>query len=191
MSNFHFTGVTLDGDSVTFDLTDIDVIFADDDVLYINTPQGYRLPLTISSVQAHLLDTPDRNGGKKATDKVYFSHADLNDDGIDDAICVYVRDWNIPLIGDYRGVEIARIRYTPSRPDSIAYATLVAQTLVTAFQARFSDEKFYITDEEDVLAAFAAEMREYPNDSAEDAWMHAGGLFVSAETLCQKGKASE
>ena len=51
---FHFTGRTLDGEPVTFELTDIDAIFEDDDVLYITTPANISLPLQLSTIQVHL-----------------------------------------------------------------------------------------------------------------------------------------
>ena len=64
--------------------------------------------------------------------EIYYQHEDLNGDGINDAICVYRRDWSIPLVGDYRGVELARIRYIPSRPESAAYAERIANDIVVS-----------------------------------------------------------
>lgn len=63
---------------------------------------------------------------------IYFEHRDLDEDGFDDAVCVYNRDFDIPLFGDYRGVEIARIRYIPGRPESVAYAERIANDLVVS-----------------------------------------------------------
>ena len=64
--------------------------------------------------------------------EIYYQHNDLNDDGINETICVYCRDWTIPLIGDYRGVELARIRYIPGRPESVAYAERIANDIVVS-----------------------------------------------------------
>jgi len=63
-------------------------------------------------------------------ERIYYQHNDLDEDGVNDAVCVYNRNFNIPLIGDYRGVEIARILYIPSRPDSVTYAEKIANDIV-------------------------------------------------------------
>ena len=67
-------------------------------------------------------------------DEIYFRHEDTNDDGIDDTLCIYSKDYSIPLIGDYRGVEVARIKYIASRHDSVNYAESLAKKIVVLLQ---------------------------------------------------------
>ena len=61
---------------------------------------------------------------------IYYRHEDTNGDGINDAVCVYVKDFSLPLFGDYRGVEIARILHIPSRKESIECAEKIAMSIV-------------------------------------------------------------
>lgn len=61
---------------------------------------------------------------------IYYRHEDTDGDGINETVCVYVKDFSLPLFGDYRGVEIARILYIPSRPESIEYADKIAKSIV-------------------------------------------------------------
>jgi len=64
-----------------------------------------------------------------------IEHWDENEDGIDECVVVLSDNYGEPLIGDYRGVQMAKIRYTPSRPDSIRRATEIAEMLVAANNA--------------------------------------------------------
>ena len=54
------------------------------------------------------------------------------DTGINGAFSVRSGDFSLPLIGDYRGVELARIEYIPSRPESKAMAREIAEKIAAA-----------------------------------------------------------
>lgn len=68
---------------------------------------------------------------------IYISHEDYNRDGITDYVAVYSNDFGgEPLIGDYRGVELCRVRYIPSREESVLRAEEIARSVVAAEIAR-------------------------------------------------------
>lgn len=61
---------------------------------------------------------------------IYKNHEDENEDGITEVLKVYSDDYNEPLIGDYRGIELIRIYYIPSRSDSVNRAEDIAMELI-------------------------------------------------------------
>lgn len=65
---------------------------------------------------------------------IYFSHEDEDQDGINDYVAVYSKDYSEPLFGDYRGVELCRVRYIPSREESVARAEEIARSVIAAEQ---------------------------------------------------------
>lgn len=68
--------------------------------------------------------------------KLTISHEDDNQDGINDYVAVYSDDFGKePLLGDYRGIELCRIRYIPSCPESIIRAENIARSVVAAQQS--------------------------------------------------------
>jgi len=72
--------------------------------------------------------------------KVWISHEDSNDDGIQDYVAVYSDAWGSePLFGDYRGVELCRINYIPSREESVLRAEEIARSVIAAEQLRGAD----------------------------------------------------
>lgn len=70
--------------------------------------------------------------GKHTKEHLTISHQDSNNDGLTDYLAIYSNDFTEPLIGDYRGVELVRIRYINSRSDSIRRAEQIAHTCVNA-----------------------------------------------------------
>jgi hypothetical protein len=87
-------------------------------------------------------------------DEIYYMCQDGNNDGIKDTVVIYKKDWNIPLTGDYKGVELARIRYTASNPASVKYAMSIAGLFMKALiyepapdiktDVEEKDNKFYL-----------------------------------------------
>lgn len=68
---------------------------------------------------------------------IYISHEDDNRDGITDYVAVYSDDFGgEPLIGDYRGVELCRVNYIPSRAESVLRAEEIARAVVAAESER-------------------------------------------------------
>lgn len=60
---------------------------------------------------------------------------DSNDDGINDYLAIYSNDYHEPLIGDYRGIELCRINYIPSRADSVERARELANMIADCLRA--------------------------------------------------------
>ena len=52
--------------------------------------------------------------------KTYYQVEDDNSDGFNDCIVVYSKDFNLPLIGDYRGVRLAVIPYSNDEGKQLA-----------------------------------------------------------------------
>jgi hypothetical protein len=83
--------------------------------------------------------------------KLWMSHEDENQDNITDVLKVYSNDFgNEPLFGDYRGIELARIYYNPTRSDSVKRAEEIAGHVINQeikyHKAEFdpaSGEKFF------------------------------------------------
>jgi hypothetical protein len=76
---------------------------------------------------------------------IFISHEDENKDGITDVLKVYSLDFaNDALIGDFRGVELAAIHYTPGNPNSVFRAAEIAMHIVVGEEARgmsFDEER--------------------------------------------------
>ena len=67
-------------------------------------------------------------------------HADDNADGVNDHISIRNMDFgNEPLIGDYRGIELCRINYIPSRPDSVARAEQIANIIAAQLRVQLTE----------------------------------------------------
>ena len=67
-------------------------------------------------------------------------HDDQNDDGINDHISIRNMDFgNEPLIGDYRGIELCRINYIPSRLDSIARDEQIANIIAAQLRVQLTE----------------------------------------------------
>lgn len=64
--------------------------------------------------------------------KLTWQFEDADSDGIDDYIAVYSNDYHEPLIGDYRGIELCRIHFIPTRYDSIQRAAEIADCVISA-----------------------------------------------------------
>jgi hypothetical protein len=81
-------------------------------------------------------------------------HADENADGINDHISIRNMDFgNEPLIGDYRGIELCRINYIPSRPDSIFRAEQIAHIIAAQLRVQLT-ESGRASDLVELVAAF-------------------------------------
>lgn len=52
--------------------------------------------------------------------KTYYQFEDNNSDGFNDCIVIYSKDFNIPLLGDYRGVQLAVIPFMDKEISRIA-----------------------------------------------------------------------
>ena len=55
-----------------------------------------------------------------------------NEDGIVDAFSIRSDDYDEPLFGDYRGVELCLIHFIPSRPDSVSRAKELAEKFLNS-----------------------------------------------------------
>ncbi len=64
--------------------------------------------------------------------KAYYQITDDNSDGINDCFIVFSKDFGIPLIGDYRGVQLAIIPF--SNDDGKKQAEELARLYMAALE---------------------------------------------------------
>lgn len=69
--------------------------------------------------------------------KAFYSPQDNNNDGIIDCIMVFTKDFNEPLIGDYRGIQLAII------PFSNAFGKKRAEEIARIFTKALEDVEPY------------------------------------------------
>lgn len=73
--------------------------------------------------------------------KINFFRADEDGDGINDHVSIRTMDLDEPLIGDSRGVELCRINYIPSRPDSVSRAEQIANIIAAQLHAQMDKKR--------------------------------------------------
>lgn len=64
--------------------------------------------------------------------KAYYQVTDDNSDGINDCVIVFSKDFGIPLIGDFRGVQLAIIPF--SNPEGARQAEKLARLYVASLE---------------------------------------------------------